>query len=299
MIPQLLDTLEQRADRWLLQLLDARAKVRMLEARNRELQATNAALAQELDALKAEVRQPHVTAGRSQGLAALMARRPRHATAHEPEPDQQPASQEPAMKQAPLEQTPQEQTAPVQTDASAPEATATPQPAGAPVAEATPPASATMPPANAPERSDEVNARQGSLSIGEAPSPQALLDEWYRRYTDTFFKGHTRPLKIGIHEDLMQREPWPEKLVRRALASYVHLPRYLKAVRAGTERVGLNGEPAGTVTEGEAKYAKKQLDELQAQNRSRQAQRREKQRQQEKDTRLEQKLSQLLAKHDR
>src|SRR5690554_7134136 len=29
----------------------------------------------------------------------------------------------------------------------------------------------------------------------DAPSPQALLAEWYQRYPGAFFKGHTRPLK--------------------------------------------------------------------------------------------------------
>lgn len=106
---------------------------------------------------------------------------------------------------------------------------------------------------------------QASLPIGEAPSPQALLNQWYRRYPDAFFKGHTRPLRVGIHEDLLAREPWPEKLVRRALACYVHLPRYLKAVREHAERVGLDGEVEGPVTEGEARYARKKLEELRAQ----------------------------------
>src|SRR5690554_7129165 len=81
----------------------------------------------------------------------------------------------------------------------------------------------------------------------DAPSPQALLAEWYQRYPGAFFKGHTRPLKVGIHEALAEQEPWPEKLVRRALACYVNLPRYLKAVREGAERIGLDGKPAGQV----------------------------------------------------
>lgn len=136
----------------------------------------------------------------------------------------------------------------------------------------------------------------GRLAIGEPPSPQALLDEWYRRYTDTFFKGHTRPLKIGIHEDLVAHEPWPDKLVRRALACYVNLPRYLKAVRAGAERVDMAGEPAGTVTPGEARHAHKKLEALQAQQRKRDktAQRETRQ---NPSARLDSKLGDLLAKH--
>lgn len=142
----------------------------------------------------------------------------------------------------------------------------------------------------------DESAPQSRLAIGEAPSPQALLDEWYRRYTDTFFKGHTRPLKVGIHEDLVASEPWPDKLVRRALACYVNLPRYLKAVRAGAERVDLAGRPAGTVTPGEARHAHKKLEALQAQQRKR-----DKSAQRETrhnpSVRLDRKLGDLLAKH--
>ncbi|WP_445000691.1 ProQ/FINO family protein [Halomonas mongoliensis] len=101
----------------------------------------------------------------------------------------------------------------------------------------------------------------------DAPSPHALLAEWYQRYPDAFFKGHTRPLKVGIHEALAEQEPWPEKLVRRALACYVNLPRYLKAVREGAERIGLDGKPAGQVDAKAAEHARKKLERLQAEGR--------------------------------
>ena len=101
----------------------------------------------------------------------------------------------------------------------------------------------------------------------DAPSPQALLAEWYQRYPGAFFKGHTRPLKVGIHESLAEQEPWPEKLVRRALACYVNLPRYLKAVREGAERIDLDGKPAGQVDAKAAEHARKKLERLQAEGR--------------------------------
>lgn len=111
----------------------------------------------------------------------------------------------------------------------------------------------------------EASSRQDELpSIDEAPSPQALLEQWYQRYPNAFFKGHTRPLQVGIHEALAEHEPWPEKLVRRALACYVNLPRYLKAVREGAERIDLNGAPAGDVDAGAAEHARKKLDRLQS-----------------------------------
>ncbi|SJN09812.1 ProQ: influences osmotic activation of compatible solute ProP [Halomonas citrativorans] len=89
----------------------------------------------------------------------------------------------------------------------------------------------------------------------QPPSPHALLKEWYKRYPDTFFKGHTKPLKVGIHQDLAAREPWSGKLIRRALANYVNLPRYLKSVREGVERIDLDGQLAGKVDKEAALHA--------------------------------------------
>ncbi|MEP4557311.1 ProQ/FINO family protein [Cobetia amphilecti] len=151
------------------------------------------------------------------------------------------------------------------------------------------------------QMSQEQEAQQSEAEQGEAPqaqqasqpesapSPHALLKQWYKRYPDTFFKGHTRPLKIGIHIELLENEPWDDKLVRRALAGYVHLPRYLKAVRAGTQRVDLSGQSVGAVTEDEARHARQQLDELTRQQKARE--------EQATDQRISHKLSELMTKH--
>lgn len=120
-----------------------------------------------------------------------------------------------------------------------------------------------------PDKSGSYNAAAATdaAATTDAPSPQALLAEWYQRYPGAFFKGHTRPLKVGIHEALAEQEPWPEKLVRRALACYVNLPRYLKAVREGAERIDLDGKPAGQVDAKAAEHARKKLERLQAEGR--------------------------------
>ncbi|WP_240454209.1 ProQ/FINO family protein [Halomonas sp. NO4] len=123
---------------------------------------------------------------------------------------------------------------------------------------------ATAAPAGDAPASHEASESQPSLAIDPAPSPDALLAQWYQRYPQTFFKGHTRPLKVGIHLDLAAREPWPEKLVRRALAGYVNLPRYLKGVREGAERIGLDGQPHGQVDAEAAEHAHRKLERLQA-----------------------------------
>ncbi|WP_240538763.1 ProQ/FINO family protein [Halomonas sp. SH5A2] len=89
----------------------------------------------------------------------------------------------------------------------------------------------------------------------EPPSPHALLAQWYKRYPQAFFKGHTQPLKVGIHHDLAEREPWSGKLIRRALANYVNLPRYIKSVREGATRIDLEGNEAGVVDAEAARHA--------------------------------------------
>ncbi|MBE0404474.1 ProQ/FINO family protein [Halomonas citrativorans] len=102
----------------------------------------------------------------------------------------------------------------------------------------------------------EAVAKTTTTEAGaQPPSPHALLKEWYQRYPNTFFKGHTKPLKVGIHQDLAAREPWSGKLIRRALANYVNLPRYLKSVREGGERIDLDGQLAGKVDKEAALHA--------------------------------------------
>ena len=92
-------------------------------------------------------------------------------------------------------------------------------------------------------------------SISAPPSPHQLLEQWYERYPQAFFKGRTQPLKVGIHLDLADREPWSKKLIRRTLANYVNLPRYIKAIREGVERIDLEGNSAGIVDAQAARFA--------------------------------------------
>lgn len=266
----LFNALERHAEHGVSALRRAHATIAELERRVQALEADNQRLKAE-----AESREAAPSAPRSQGLAALMARRPRFAAKSQDMRPSSPAAPSPSPEQS-SEPSPHFTTAEAETPGACGENVVGTDASG-----------------------DAETSAQSRLPIGEAPSPQALLDEWYQRYPGTFFKGHTRPLKVGIHEDLVAREPWPDKLVRRALACYVHLPRYLKAVRTGAERVGIDGENAGEVSEGEARYARRQLDELRAQNRSRKAQQAQRQAQREKESRLDRKLGELLAKHER
>ncbi|XGA79145.1 ProQ/FINO family protein [Halomonas sp. CH40] len=124
------------------------------------------------------------------------------------------------------------------------------------LAESTP----VQPPVDEPSvdetSTDQADASpQSPDSIPTPPSPHQLLDQWYERYPQAFFKGRTQPLKVGIHQDLADREPWSNKLIRRALANYVNLPRYIKAMREGVERVDLEGNSAGVVDAQAAEFA--------------------------------------------
>lgn len=221
-------------------VLELQEENRELDEQNRELEAHNRHLHERL-AGREEAEGNFRPGRRSQGLSALIGRRPPAPVGGDRE--------EPAPgPQAPADESPA---------ASDTRATAAGDEATPATGESAPAASRV--------------AGQGDLAIGGAPSPQALLDEWYQRYGNAFFKGHTRPLMVGIHELLAEREPWPEKLVRRALACYVNLPRYLKAVREGAERIDLEGRPAGRVDAKSAEHARRKLDRLQGDSRPRKA----------------------------
>lgn len=260
---------------------------RELDEQNRELEAHNARLR---DRVEHPDHEPDITAfrppqRRAQGLAALMQHRPRPvsdspvidspaidspasdegeqgASSSAPTIASQPDQDSPASSGHGSEPVKEERTQ----ESTAAEVTATETP---PTATADTAALSSHSDDQVAEKPDTEVGVQGDLAFDKAPSPQALLGDWYRRYDQTFFKGHTRPLKVGIHEELAAREPWPEKLVRRALACYVNLPRYLKSVREGAERIGLDGELVGQVDAQAAEHAKRKLDRLQAEQRGR------------------------------
>ena len=110
---------------------------------------------------------------------------------------------------------------------------------------------------NASHASEHTSDSDASTLVlaDKPPTSHELLNQWYERYPLAFFKGHTKPLKVGIHQDLADREPWSNKLIRRALANYVNLPRYIKAMREGAERIDLEGNVAGVVDSQAAAFA--------------------------------------------
>lgn len=67
-----------------------------------------------------------------------------------------------------------------------------------------------------------------------------------------------QPLKLKIHHDLMNLG-YDKALVKRSLRPYCLRSRYRYRVRAGAMRVGLQGEPAGVVTEEEAAQSRQTM----------------------------------------
>jgi len=78
------------------------------------------------------------------------------------------------------------------------------------------------------------------------PPPWAIL---HARWPAIFDITHPRPLKVGIHKDIVQAGVAPN------LLAYVTSDEYKKTLVAGTVRIDLEGQPAGVVTVLQANYA--------------------------------------------
>lgn len=81
-------------------------------------------------------------------------------------------------------------------------------------------------------------------------------------------EGEARPLKIGIFQDLVERVQGEMNLsktqLRSALRLYTSSWRYLYGVKAGAQRVDLDGNACGELEEQHVEHARKQLKEAKA-----------------------------------
>ncbi|KFX07218.1 prop expression regulator [Pectobacterium betavasculorum] len=81
-------------------------------------------------------------------------------------------------------------------------------------------------------------------------------------------EGETRPLKIGIFQDLVERVPESDNVsktqLRSALRLYTSSWRYLYGVKLGAQRVDLDGNPCGELEQQHVDHARKQLEEAKA-----------------------------------
>ncbi|WP_290703391.1 ProQ/FinO family protein [Amphritea sp.] len=125
---------------------------------------------------------------------------------------------------------------------------------------------------------------------------QAALQLLCDAYPEVFNRENMRPLKIGIQEDLIADEKLAKNKIKRALASYVRSPYYFRSLKEGADRIGLDAQASGAVTESEAEHAKLQLKEVNKLRQQKQQEEKAKQKVKEKDERLNNKLEMLLTK---
>ncbi|GLR63642.1 ProQ/FINO family protein [Marinospirillum insulare] len=133
-------------------------------------------------------------------------------------------------------------------------------------------------------------------------NPQQRLQHWIKTYPRAFMPGQPQPLKIGIHEELLAVEGGDMKKIRRALASYVKVPRYLRCMKTGAVRLDLKGNNAGFVTQEEAEFASEHLQKLEDSKKQRDLlkKQQDKERQENlKASRLQNKLSALVEMNKR
>ncbi len=88
---------------------------------------------------------------------------------------------------------------------------------------------------------------------------RALLKDLQERFA--VFRNHS-PLAIGIDKQLFAALPdLSRKSVRLAMRSHTMSTRYLKEMEKATQRLNLDGTPAGEVTDENRQHATEQLKE--------------------------------------
>lgn len=115
-------------------------------------------------------------------------------------------------------------------------------------------------------RDDAILPHNCRMTNADSPSPQPaaasgadvlkLLAGRYAVFRDAL------PLAIGIHKTVLAAAPELDAgAVRAALRRHTASTRYLKAVATGTQRHGLDGQPAGEVTDEQKQQAAETLRE--------------------------------------
>jgi len=101
-------------------------------------------------------------------------------------------------------------------------------------------------------------------------------------------EGEARPLKIGIFQDLVERVQGEMGLsktqLRSALRLYTSSWRYLYGIKAGADRVDLDGNACGQLDEQHVEHARKQLEEAKARVQAHREQQRAKKREAGEET---------------
>lgn len=105
-------------------------------------------------------------------------------------------------------------------------------------------------------------------STDKLTDTNAILAYLYETFPLCFIaEGETKPLKIGLFQDLAERLADDSKVsktqLRVALRRYTSSWRYLKSVKAGAQRVDLDGEPCGELEQEHIDHAQAMLKESQ------------------------------------
>ena len=109
---------------------------------------------------------------------------------------------------------------------------------------------------NSPSPQELSPSQEPSSPLEPSPPPERLPLE--KLYPNCFDRGKPKPLKIGIHNDIIA-DGYDRARVRRALGAYCNRLNYHRVMQVGAVRIDLNGQPAGVVTEQDVKLAKMSL----------------------------------------
>ncbi len=91
----------------------------------------------------------------------------------------------------------------------------------------------------------------------QGTSPAKLFRHLSAKWPEAFNPGAPRPLKIGIHDDIRERDhELSDEDLSRALRAYTRTSQYLAALQAGAARIDLEGNPSGEVSDDDAATAK-------------------------------------------
>ncbi|KFZ38601.1 osmoprotectant transporter ProQ [Shewanella mangrovi] len=102
----------------------------------------------------------------------------------------------------------------------------------------------------------------------------AILAYLYETFPLCFIaEGETKPLKIGLFQDLAERLADDSKVsktqLRIAIRRYTNSWRYLKSLKEGVQRVDLDGNPCGELEAEHIEHAQQALKESQDKARAR------------------------------
>ncbi len=119
-----------------------------------------------------------------------------------------------------------------------------------------------------PLNSPFINVEVKMESTDKLTDTNAILAYLYETFPLCFIaEGETKPLKIGLFQDLAERLADDSKVsktqLRVALRRYTSSWRYLKGVKAGAKRIDLDGNDCGELEQEHIDHAQATLKESQ------------------------------------